>query len=75
VGLAAAIEAVGVGCAPGFWRGLVASVPGAMDLIRLAQTDMPACPETARRLMATFHASLLLPLRALFEEAVGRTCR
>jgi len=42
-----------------------------MDLIRMAENDMPALPQaTARKLMEALHASILLPLTVLFREAM-----
>jgi len=41
-----------------------------MDLIRMAETDMPALPETvARRLMELIYHQMLRPITAVFEEA------
>jgi AcrR family transcriptional regulator len=41
-----------------------------MDLIRMAETDMPALPEAvARRLMELIYLKMLLPLNLAFEEA------
>jgi len=41
-----------------------------MDLIRMAETDMPALPEAvARRLMELIYAKMLLPMTRAFEEA------
>lgn len=41
-----------------------------MDLIRMAETDMPALPEAvARRLMELIYVKMLLPLTVAFEEA------
>jgi hypothetical protein len=43
-----------------------------MDLLRLAQTDMPVLPEkSAGRLMEMIHESILLPLSTLFREALA----
>lgn len=41
-----------------------------MDLIRMAETDMPALPESvAHRLMELIYVKMLLPLTMAFEEA------
>ncbi len=41
-----------------------------MDLIRMAETDMPALPEAvSRRLMELIYVKMLLPLTMAFEEA------
>ncbi len=41
-----------------------------MDLIRMAETDMPALPEAvARRLMELIYVKMLLPITVAFEEA------
>ncbi len=41
-----------------------------MDLIRMAETDMPALPQaTARKLMEALYASILWPITGIFREA------
>ncbi|PKL09644.1 MAG: hypothetical protein CVV51_02815 [Spirochaetae bacterium HGW-Spirochaetae-7] len=43
-----------------------------MDLIRMAETDMPALPEpVARRLMGLIYRKMLLPLADAFREALA----
>jgi AcrR family transcriptional regulator len=72
-GLAAAIAAGGPGLRGELYGAadwLLGQPP--MDLIRMAETDMPALPrEEARRLMDLVHEEILVRLRRLFETAAG----